>query len=140
MKPDEFNKLLGLPEPEYQTFICQQHGYAITHLFLQDYDDKKIMSFCNQNPIMNLSEKEVLDTNKRAIADHAGGEKNLKLIWEVTDKTVKIIKFFQQRNQLGSSQTLTREHAGQSFTLYILDVPKDNIGRLNLAFNEILLD
>ena len=32
--------------PQYDTLICQNNAYSIIHLFLHDYDDAKILSFC----------------------------------------------------------------------------------------------
>ena len=46
LERDEFNRIKGIPDPPYDTFICQNDAYSIIHLFLHDYDDNKILSFC----------------------------------------------------------------------------------------------
>ena len=46
LERDEFNRIKGIPDPPYDTFICQNDAYSIIHLFLHDYDDDKILSFC----------------------------------------------------------------------------------------------
>ena len=130
MRHNELNKLDGIPEPDYETFACQARGFAITHLFLKDYDDRKIMSFCDQAPIVNLTEAEILANNKKVISSYVIGHKNLKLVWEVSDKTKKVIEAFKKFRQLGSDEVLTGQHAGNSFSLYILNIPKENIAQL----------
>ena len=36
--------------PHMTHSICQDDAYSIIHLFLRDYDDDKIMSFCGGYP------------------------------------------------------------------------------------------
>src|SRR6266545_6355568 len=46
LEHDEFNRIRGIPDPPYETFICPREAYSIIHLFLHDYDDAKVLSFC----------------------------------------------------------------------------------------------
>ena len=46
LERDEFNRIKGIPDPPYETLICQDDAFSIIHLFLHDYDDNKILSFC----------------------------------------------------------------------------------------------
>src|SRR6266699_1653004 len=39
LERDEFNRIKDIPDPPYDTFICQNDAYSIIHLFLHDYDD-----------------------------------------------------------------------------------------------------
>ncbi len=135
MRRDEFNRIDGLPEPDFDTFACQEGGYAITHLFLQDYGDRKIMSFCNQSPSRNLSEEKIFSVNKKVIDDYVVGYKDLKLVWAMTDKTKRIIDTFKKYKYLGSDEMVTGEHEGRSFSLYILNISRENIGDLKQAIS-----
>ena len=50
LERDEFNRIKGIPDPPYDTFICQDDAYSIIHLFLHDYDDDKILRFAGDSP------------------------------------------------------------------------------------------
>ncbi len=51
----------------YETLICQNNAYSIIHLFLHDYDDAKILSFCAGYPFFwVMTEQEVWNANKSA--------------------------------------------------------------------------
>ena len=137
MRHNEFNRLAGIPETNFETFACQENGYAITHLFLQDYDDGKIMSFCNENPASNLTEGQILEFNKKIIGNYKIGTKNLKLVWEISEKTKNIIEAFKKLRNLGNDEVLTDQHAGESFSLYVLNVPKGHIEQFKQDVKDI---
>jgi hypothetical protein len=126
-RPNEFKKLPG-PEPASDAFVCNELGFAVTHLFLQDYDDKQIMSFCDQLPTLDLSEANVFATNKKALSNY-NGSKGVMLIWENSFKTSRTIEAFRKLSHLGSDQMLAARHAGRSYTFYVLTIPKENIAR-----------
>jgi hypothetical protein len=126
-RPNEFNKLPGLPEPAYDAFVCDEQGYAITHLFLQDYNDKQIMSFCEQMPMMSQSEANVFATNKRVVTNY-NGSKDVMLIWENLGKA-RTINAFGKLGYLGSSRMLVARHAGRSYSFFVLTIPKENLAR-----------
>ena len=123
----EFNKVEGVKEPNYDTLICQNLGYAITHLFLNEYDSYKVLSMSNGVPYTLLSENEILDDNKTAIENYTKSTKDLKLVWEITDKTNRIIGEFKKLNYLGTEQVLTSQHAGEKFSFYVLTIKNENI-------------
>jgi hypothetical protein len=127
-RPNEFRKLPGLPEPAYDGFVCNELGFAVTHLFLQDYDDKRIMSFCDQLPMLDLSEANVLASNKKALSNY-NGSKGVMLIWESSSKAARTIEAFRKLRHLGSDKILGARHAGRSYTFYVLTIPKENISR-----------
>jgi hypothetical protein len=133
----EFNKLPGYPEPNYDTLICQNLGYAITHLFLKDYDDKKIMAFSDQDPFDLLNELDILNVNKNTIINYQTGAKDLKLIWEIQNKTKRIIAAFMKLNYLGADRVLTSGHAGESFSFYVLTIKNQNINLFKHKVAEI---
>ena len=83
LERDEFNRIKGLPDPPYDTFICQNDAYSIIHLFLHDYDADKILSFCAGLPFSwVMTEQEVWNANKKRDYQYAPGNKDLKLIWK----------------------------------------------------------
>ena len=46
LERDEFNRIKRFPILLMTRSICQNDAYSIIHLFLHDYDDDKILSFC----------------------------------------------------------------------------------------------
>jgi len=127
MRKQEFQKITGYPEPDYDTFICIEYGYAVPHTFLYDYDAEKILSFGGDMPFNLISESELLEFNKHAIANYQKNTKDLKLIWEKTPKSEAIIERFRELNYLGREEFLTFSHAGVSFTFYVLTIKNENI-------------
>lgn len=128
LKWQEFKKTGGLPEPNFDTLVCQDGGYAITHTFLYEYDDQKVMSLSDGMPA-NLfkSSDEALTANKKAIGQYNKTSKDLKLVWEVTPQTTPIIDKFKSLKYLGSDEVKNSEFFGEKFSLYILNIKNENI-------------
>jgi len=105
---DEFNRVQGIADPSYDTFICQNDAFSIIHLFLHDYDDDKILSFCAGLPFSHvMTEQDVWNANKKAIASYAPSNKDLKLIWERGPQAERIIRMFQSLRDLGTEDSLS---------------------------------
>jgi hypothetical protein len=136
-KWQEFNKLKGIPEPDYDTLVCQGQGYAITHVFLQDYGDDQIMSFSGELPFNILSQDEILNDNVTAIQTYMKTYKDLKLIWEITDQTKRIIDEFKKLNYLGTDEVLSSKFEGKDFSFYVLNIKNLNIDELKQKVTEI---
>ena len=131
LERDEFNRIQGVPESQYETLICQNNAYSIIHLFLHDYDDAKILSFCSGLPFFwVMTEQEVWNANKRAILNYVPGDKNLKLIWERDPKTARIIRMFQPFRDLGSEDSISLICAGRARIFYVLNITNHNIREL----------
>ncbi len=128
---NEFKKL-SLPEPEYETYICQKLGYAITHTFLYPYGDTKIMSFSNQLPYNLLTSDEILAINRNVVLNLHEDSGDVKLIWEISDKTRPVTDKFKETG-IGNGYTMGSSHRGRSFTFYILDIKSLDITRLKKA-------
>jgi DNA-binding beta-propeller fold protein YncE len=127
---DEFNRVRGMPDPGFDTFICERDAYSIIHLFLHDYDDGKILSFCGDYPFgVVMSEQDVWNANKRAIASYAPSNKDLKLIWERHPKTERIIRAYQSLRGLGAEDFISYTFSGSVRSFYVLNIPKKNIGQ-----------
>ena len=128
LERDEFNRIKGIPDPSYDTFICQNDAYSIIHLFLHDYDADKIVSFCADLPFsFVMTEQDVWNANKKAIASYAPGNKDLKLIWERDPKTERIIRVFQTLRELGTEDPISFSFGGRLRTFYVLTIPNKNI-------------
>jgi DNA-binding beta-propeller fold protein YncE len=128
LERDEFNRITGIADASYDTLICQEDAYSIIHLFLHDYDDAKILSFCNDYPFgVVMSEQDVYNANKRAILADAESKKDLKLIWQRHPKTERIIRMFQSLRDLGTEDSISYSFGGRSRTFYVLNIPNKNI-------------
>jgi hypothetical protein len=128
LERDEFNRIPGLPNPPYDTFICQNDAYSIIHLFLHDYDDDKILSFCAGLPFSSvITEQQVWNANKNAIVAYAPTDRDLKLIWERDTNTERIIRMFQSLRDLGTEDSISFSFGGRIRTFYVLNVPNKNI-------------
>ena len=128
LERDEFNRIKGIPDPPYDCFICEGDAYSIIHLFLHDYDDGKILSFCADYPFdIVLTEQDVWNANKRAIASYAPSNKDLKLIWERHPKTERIINVFQSLRDFGTEDSISYSFGGRVRTFYVLKIPNKNI-------------
>ncbi|MGE5213090.1 MAG: hypothetical protein ACM3NN_05280 [Nitrospirota bacterium] len=131
LERDEFNRIEGIPDPHYDTLICQNNAYSIIHLFLHDYDDAKILSFCSGMPFFwVMSEQDVWRANKNAILSYTPSHKDLKLIWERDRKTDRIITQFQSLRDLGNEEALSYSVDGKMRRFYVLNIPNENIGEL----------
>ena len=74
-----------------------------------------------------MSEQDVWNANKKAIADYAPSNKDLKLIWERDPKTERIIRMFQSLRELGTEDSLSFSFGGRVRTFYVLNIPNKNI-------------
>ena len=128
-KPDEFRRVPGVPEPMYDAFACQETGYGVVHLFLQDYNDKQIMSFCDQLPMLHFPAPAVFAMNKTVLSNY-NGPGGVMLIWQQTSRSAPVIAAFRKLGHLGSDRVLVAPHAGRTYTFYVLTVPKENMGQL----------
>jgi DNA-binding beta-propeller fold protein YncE len=128
LERNEFNRIKGIPDPSYDTFICQNDAYSIIHLFLHDYDADKILSFCADLPFsFVMTEQDVWNANKKAIASYAPGNKDLRLIWERDPKTERIIRVFQTLRELGTEGPISFSFGRRLRTFYVLNIPNKNI-------------
>src|SRR5882724_9874748 len=128
LERDELNRIKGLPDPPYDTFICQMDAFSIIHLFLHDYDDDKILSFCVGLPSSGvMTEQDVWNANKKAVSSYVLNSRDLKLIWERDPKTERIIRMFQTLRELGTEDSISFSFGGTIRTFYVLNIPNKNI-------------
>jgi sugar lactone lactonase YvrE len=128
LERNEFNRIAGEPDPPYDTFICEEDAYSIIHLFLHDYDDGRVLSFCGGTAVYVMSEQDIWNHNKKAIASYVSTKKDLKLIWERDPiKTERIIRMFQSLRALGTEDAISFTFGGRLRTFYVLNIPNKNI-------------
>lgn len=122
MKKDELNRKVNMSFVPYDTFVCPYGAYAIMHLYLQNYDDKKILSFCDQGIQLLKTPTEIWINNMVAIQNYQTSDRNLKLIWEVSDKSINIIKAFSVYKKYGSEKIFFQTVDNNSFSIYVLTI------------------
>src|SRR5262249_8140647 len=59
LERDEFNSAKGVSDAPYETLICARYANAIVLLFLHDYDDSRILSFCGGTPSNIMTQQDV---------------------------------------------------------------------------------
>jgi hypothetical protein len=132
LERDELRRHKG-PDAPYDTLICPNMAYSILHLFLHDYGDQKILSFCGGSPMFVMAQQEVWRSNKTAIANYVPQGRDLKLIWQIASpKTDKIIRTFDPLRQLSKEQTISYSFVngdalGGEAKFDVLDIPSQNI-------------
>ena len=133
LEHNELKRMEGI-DPPYETFICQADAYAVIHLFLYDYDDKKILSFCDDFPFSSVfDEQAIWSANKRAVANYAPSGKDLKLIWERHPKTDRITKMLAQFRNLGTDESTSYTFGGRERKFYVLNISSRNISQFQDA-------
>ena len=138
LEHDEFNRVQGIPDPPYETLICASEANVVLHLFLHDYDDEKILSFCGGHPMFVMTGQDIWSHNKRAIASYVPNGKDLKLIWETgAPETQSIIRMFQSLRDLGTENSLSFSFGGRVRTFYLLNIPYQNIRQFQERVNAL---
>ena len=127
LENDEFNRIPRIPDPPYDTLICPGEAYSIIHLFLHDYDDAKVLSFCGGTPVIVMTQQDVWSHNKRAIVDYVPKGKDLKLIWESEPKTERIIERLRQRHDLATEASMSFSFGSSKGTFHVLNISNNNI-------------
>ena len=125
---DEFNRVQGIPDPPYDTLICQTLAYAELHLFLHDYDDEKILSFCAEEPMFVFTnDQDLWRQNKKILVGYVPHGKDLKIIWEKGSRAEGIIKMLKPARELGTEDSLSFSFAGRTWNFYVINIPNNNI-------------
>ena len=128
LEHDEFNRVPGIPDPPYETLICAGEANVVLQLFVHDYDDEKILSFCGGHPMIIMTGQEICSHNKKAIVNYVPNRKDLKLIWETGGHgTESIIRMFQSLRDLGTEDSLSFSFGGRVRRFYVFNIPNNNI-------------
>lgn len=125
MKWNEFNRVNS--NLSRDMLVTPKSAYAIMHLYLQNFDDKKILSFADQGIELLQSSEKLLQDNLAAIVAYRSHGKDLLLVWERSDKVDSIIKYFSQYKRYGNEQVISDNSDGKTFSLYLLTIRSENI-------------
>jgi DNA-binding beta-propeller fold protein YncE len=135
LEHDEFNRIPRIPDPPYDTLICPGEAYSIIHLFLRDYDDAKVLSFCGGTPMLDMTQQNVWSDNKMAILTYVPSSKDLKLIWESGPTTERIVEILRPLRDLATEESLSFSFGGRGRTFYVLNIPNKNIRQFQERVN-----
>jgi hypothetical protein len=127
LESDEFNRVQGVPDAPCDTLICPMEAYSIIHLFLHDYDDTKVLSFCGGSPMFLMTLQNVWTGNKKAILAYVPHGKNLKLIWERNQEIERIARMLQPLQDLASEESMSFSFAGRQRNFYVWNIAGNNI-------------
>ncbi len=129
LERDEFNRVEHVPDPPYDTLICPGGwgAYSIIHLFLHDYDDARVLSFCGGASVSIMSQQDIWSHNKKAIVDYVPKGKDLKLIWEADPKTERMVVKFQALGDLALADSISFSFYGRKRTFQLLNIASKNI-------------
>ena len=129
LEHDEFNRVQGIPDPPYETLICASDANVGLHLFLHDYDNEKILSFCGGHPMSAMTGQEIWSHNKKAIANYVPNGKDLKLVWESGPTAEKIIEILQPLRDLATEESVSFSFGSRVRTFCVLNIPYKDIGQ-----------
>ncbi len=125
---DEFNRVQGIPDPSYETLICAGEAKMVLHLFLHDYDDEKILSFCAEEPMFVFTnDQDLWRQNKKILVGYVPHGKDLKIIWEKGSRAEGIIKMLKPARELGTEDSLFFSFAGRTWNFFVLNISSENI-------------
>jgi len=127
LEHDEFNRAEDIPDAPYDTLISPREATSVVHLFLHDYDDTRILSFCGGNPVIIRTQQDVWSHNKRAIVDYVPKGKDLKLIWERDPKTERILSLFEPLHDLATKESISFSFSGRQGAFQVLNIASKNI-------------
>lgn len=128
MKPDEFDRPVGASALAFDALACAERAYAVAHLFLQPFDDRRILAFCDGANQALLGIDGLLAANVRAIAAYEPRGRALKLIWEESPISEGAIERFARLETFGSSERLGGTVDGVPFSIYIITIAPENVG------------
>ena len=127
LEHNEFNRAESLSPASYDTLICANRTSAVTYLFLHDYDDTMILSFCGGTAFSSMTEQDIWSHNKQAIIDYVPNGKDLKLIWEFDPKIGRVIRMFETLMDLGTADSISFPFHGRVKAFYVINIPNKNI-------------
>jgi|ERR1051326_3882538 hypothetical protein len=126
LERNEFKRVRGIADPPYETLICSGEAYWVLHLFLHDYDDAKILSFCDGSPMYVMSLESIWSANRKAILDYVPKNKDLKLLWENDPKTQRIVGLLRSPG-VATEESIGFSFEGRETTFYVMNVAQANI-------------
>ena len=127
LEHDEFNRVQGIPDPPYETLICASDANVVLRMFLHDYYNEKILSFCGGRLMVVMTGQEIWSHNKKAIANYVPNGKDLKLIWEGNQNTERIVKILQPLRDLAAEESMSFSFAGRQRNFFVFNIANKSI-------------
>ena len=122
MKLDEFNRPEATSDRPFDSLACAERAYAIAHLYLQAFDDRRILSLCDQANEALIGRDKLFATNAKAIAGYEARGKGLRLIWEESEIAQPALKQFRSLERYGTSQVISGNVDGEAFSIWVLTI------------------
>ncbi len=94
----------------------------VLHMFLHDYDNEKILSFCGGHPMFVMTGQDIWSHNKKAIANYVPNGKDLKLIWESGPTAERIIEILRPLRDLATEASMSFSFGGRVRTFNVLNI------------------
>lgn len=133
MKSSEFDRPEAAGALGFDSLACAERAYAIAHLYLQAFDDRRVMTLCDQGNESLVGKDKLFAVSAKAIADYVPRGKALKMIWEEPEVAQTALKRFATLERYGSSQRLTGSVDGESFSIWVLTIAPENIAGFQAA-------
>jgi hypothetical protein len=127
LKPDEFRREMRGGADGCDLLASPEGAYAIAHLFLKDADDEQILSFNKQLTQRLLSAAELLEANISAVRAYVPSGRDLKLVWQVSEKAAPAIGYFRQFCTPENVQVRNYELDGAEFSICCITVPAGKV-------------
>jgi hypothetical protein len=128
MRSDEFDPIVDSATLANDSFVCPATAFGVMHLYLEDFDDRRILSFCGQINEALQDPAKIISLNVAAIEAYRPTTRGLQLIWEQHPKAASAVEKFRRYEALGSGRTYPASVDGQSFSVYVLTIASDNVG------------
>jgi hypothetical protein len=129
VKPDELRRTGPAGGARWDVMACPGSAYAVAHAFLQGFDDRRILAFCDGLPQALLRPEQIVELNTAALRASAPSGRALKLIWEEHPNAAQALAYFRSL-EIGSWTALTGSVDGQPWRLHVLTVPARDVERL----------
>jgi hypothetical protein len=110
----------------HDTLVCPNSAYAIAHLYLQKFDDEKVLSLCDQGIQLLKNPNEIIQNNYNAISNYKSVGRDLKLVWEISGKSEEAIALFSKYKRYGNEMIYTGNVDDRQFSLYVLTIDSEN--------------
>jgi hypothetical protein len=128
------------PQGQQQSdlLVCPLGGYAITHVFLQRFNDRRVLAFCNNEPQNLLDPGQVREQNLRGIVDFYPSGRDLLVVWELSPKVLPVIATLRSLRAPMQEQTLSYLVDGQEVQVLVVTVKAPDIAAFKLKVATLL--
>lgn len=136
LKGDEFNRSPTAVSERTDALVCPQAAYAVAHLYLQSFRNRDALAFCDGGNQELLGPDGVLPANLKALDAYQPRDRDLVLMWELSDLSQPAIKAFAPFERFGTTRTFDGSVDGQPYSVRVLSIPAASVA----AFREAVLD